>query len=106
MLETKGIALMIFTVLNVLGVGFLLYVLVQFWKEGHKSGEANRLRSRLSGYGVKPRVFVVSLPLTPESRLEDGRVIQFPVRGGDGQQHGDANDLPGRTRESSRSAAR
>jgi hypothetical protein len=106
MLEGKSIGLIIFTVINALGVAFLLYVLVKFWNEGHKSKGSARPTSELSVYGVEPRVFVVSAPLTPESCREDGRVIQFPVRGGDGEQHGDANDLPGRTRESSRSAAR
>jgi hypothetical protein len=30
-------AILIFTIVNGLGVVFLLYVLVQFWKEGHRS---------------------------------------------------------------------
>jgi hypothetical protein len=106
MLDTKGMALMIFTALNVLGVGFLVYVLVQFWKEGHKSEGANRLRNRMSAYGARPKVVVVTAPITTETRRKDGRMIQFPVRVGNGQQHGDGNDFAGRTGKTSRSATR
>jgi hypothetical protein len=98
MLATKGMALMVFTVLNVLGVGFLLYVFAQFWKEGHQSASTIRARRRMSGYGIRPKVVVVTLPITAEARRENGRVVRFPVLAG--------SDLPGRTRETSRSAAR
>jgi hypothetical protein len=89
MLEARSISLIIFTALNALGIGFLLYVLVQFWKEGHKSTGVNHLGSHLSGYGAGPRVFAVTAPVTPESRREDGRVIRFPVRGMSEQQRCD-----------------
>jgi hypothetical protein len=98
MLETKGMALMIFTALNALGVGFLLYVLAQFWIEGHKSRSAIRARIRVSVNSAWPQVVVVTTPITAETRPADVRVIRFPVRAGD--------NLQGRTREASRSAVR
>ena len=39
-------AMMLFTLLNGLGVVFLMYVLVQFWKEGHKP-EKETARARV-----------------------------------------------------------
>ena len=106
MLEAKEMALMIFTMLNVTAVGFLLYVLVHFWKEGHKSGVTMRAGRIMSGYGDRPTVVVVTAPITCEACREDDGVIQFPVRSGSGQQHGDANNVLGRTREMPQSAAR
>jgi hypothetical protein len=98
MLGTKSMALVIFTALNALGVGFLLYVLAQFWKEGHKSGGTICARSKISVNSAGPLVVVVTTPITAETRSENGRVIRFPVRGGE--------DLPSRMRETAQSAAR
>jgi hypothetical protein len=106
MQETKGMALMIFTVLNVLGVGFLLYVLAQFWKEGHKSTDTIRARNRMSAYNARPQVVVVTAPINVEARRQDGRVIHFSVRNGSGRRSDGANDLPGRTHKPLQSAAR
>jgi len=105
MMEGKSIGLFIFTVLNALGVAFLLYVLVQFWNEGHRSEGANRRVRRLSAYGARPKVVIVTAPITSEALHEDGRVVRFPVRVRNEQQHGDGNDLPGRTSKTSRSVA-
>lgn len=86
MLEMKGTALLIFTGFNVMGLGFLLYVLVQFWKEEHKSGRTNRIRSRMSAYGAGPKVVLATSPIGAESRREGGGLIQFPVRANSEQQ--------------------
>jgi hypothetical protein len=89
MLEGKSIALIIFTALNALGVGFLLYVLVQFWKEEHKSKEARRRASQLSVHGAEPGVIVVTAPVPSRTPRQDTRLIRFPVRGETGQRRGD-----------------
>jgi len=89
MLEGKSIGLIIFTVLNALGLAFLLYALVHFWNEGHRSKGAVRHASEVSVYGAEPRVFVVSAPLPGETSREDACLIQFPIRGKMGQPPGD-----------------
>jgi hypothetical protein len=106
MLQGKSIALIIFTVLNAVGVAFLLYVLAQFWKEGHKSRGAARLRTELAAYDTKSRVVEASVLISAETRRDDGRVVQFPIRGESGQQHTDRNPVAGRTSKASRSVAR
>jgi hypothetical protein len=89
MLEGKSISLLIFTALNALGVGFLLYVLVQFWKEAHKSNRGTTRASEPSAHGVAQGVFVVSAPIAAGTRHEDGRLIRFPVRAEGRQRRGD-----------------
>jgi hypothetical protein len=89
MLEGKGIALIMFTALNGLGVVFLLYVLVQFWKEGQMSKRARRQGSQHSMHRGLPRDFVVNASLAAQTRRQNGRLIPFPVRGPSGQQCGD-----------------
>jgi hypothetical protein len=105
MLETRGLGLMIFMGINVAAVGFLLYVLVQFWREEHKSGKPDRLRSRMSAYGAGPEVIVALSPVARETRHQDARLIQFPVRTGNGQQRGEANGSADRTQNAPRSVA-
>jgi hypothetical protein len=58
-------AMMLFTLLNGMGVVFLVYVLVQFWKEGHRSEQPDA-RERLIEFSVKdkPTVVVVTHPLS------------------------------------------
>jgi hypothetical protein len=51
-------AMMLFTLLNGLGVVFLVYVLVQFWKEGHRS-EQPGARERVIEFSVKDKPTVV-----------------------------------------------
>jgi hypothetical protein len=54
-------AVMIFTVLNGLGIVFLLYVLVQFWKEQHRPMKPVE-RDKVVGFPMKerPTVLVVT----------------------------------------------
>ena len=63
--EEVQIAMMIFAVLNGLGVVFLVYVLVQFWKEGHRPIKP-AMRDRLVEFPVKdnPTVLVVTRPVS------------------------------------------
>jgi hypothetical protein len=58
-------AMMLFTLLNGLGVVFLVYVLVQFWKEGHRSKQFDA-RERVIEFAVerKPTVVVVTHPIS------------------------------------------
>ena len=97
---------MIFMALNVVAVGFLLYVLVQFWREEHKSGRPDRLRRRISAYGAGPEVIVAISPKGTETRRQTDRLIQFPVRAGTGQRLGEADNFGDRTHSASRSVAR
>lgn len=54
-------AMVIFTALNGMGVVFLLYVLVQFWKEGYRSQETGARRDAIAGFGMDgPDVIVVT----------------------------------------------
>jgi len=106
MMETRGLGLMIFMGINAAAVGFLLYVLVQFWREGHKLDRPDRLRSRMSAYGAGPEVIVAISPKGAEARRQTDRLIQFPVRAGNGQQHGEANSFADRTHNASKSVAR
>ena len=63
--EEVQIAMMIFAVLNGLGVVFLVYVLVQFWKEGHRPIKP-AMRDRLIEFPMKdsPTVLVVTHPVS------------------------------------------
>jgi hypothetical protein len=58
-------AMMLFTLLNGLGVVFLVYVLVQFWKEGHRSEQPDASGSVIE-FSVerKPTVVVVTHPIS------------------------------------------
>jgi len=58
-------AIMLFTLLNGLGVVFLVYVLVQFWKEGHRSKQSEA-RERVIEFSLerKPTVVVVTRPIS------------------------------------------
>jgi hypothetical protein len=56
-------AMMIFAVLNGLGIVFLVYALVQFWKEGRRSKGAVRQYETDFMREVKPEVIVVTHPI-------------------------------------------
>ncbi len=58
-------AIMLFTALNGLGVVFLVYVLVQFWKEGRRS-KNRAATAQVIEFAVKdkPTVFVVMHPIS------------------------------------------
>src|SRR5712671_5579494 len=88
MYEVKSVGLIIFMTLSALGVGFLLYALVHFWEEAHKSKKATSRGSELSVREVAQSVFVVSAPVAAGTRLENDRLIRFPVRGESRQQRG------------------
>ena len=71
----------IFLILNVIGVAFLFYVLVNFWVEGRhmKNGAlpAYRLSSR---YGSIHQVYVAMKPVELATQQPDRTsVVQFPV---------------------------
>jgi hypothetical protein len=106
MMETRGLGLMIFMGLNVAAVCFLLYVFVQFWREEHKSDRPDRLRSRMSAYGAGPEVIVALSPVAPQTRVQDGRMIQFPVRSANGRGIGETNRFAGQAHSASKSVAR
>jgi hypothetical protein len=106
MMETRGLGLMIFMGINVAAVGFLLYVLVQFWREEHKSGRQDRLRRRMSAYGAGPEVIIAISPKGAETRGQTDRLIQFRVRAGTGLQRGEANKFAGQAHKASKSVAR
>ena len=65
-------AMMLFTGLNGLGVVFLVYVLVQFWKEGHRS-----MKPGTSDHLIKfsqedrPTVIVVTRPICGGLQVAD-----------------------------------
>jgi hypothetical protein len=91
-------AMMLFTLLNGLAVVFLMYVLVQFWKEGHRSEQPDA-RERVTEFAVerKPTVVVVTHPISnnaygglsvvssraPLSSLQDGPIHGNSAREGD-----------------------
>jgi hypothetical protein len=88
-------AMMLFTLLNGLAVVFLLYVLVQFWKEGHRPTKpATRDRVIESSMKDRPTVVVVTHPI---SHFAHGglSVVSRQVRLSglqDGQLHRDSVD--------------
>jgi hypothetical protein len=70
--------MLIFVALNALGVAFLVYVLVQFWKEGHRPKRRARQKYAIEySQENKPEVIVVT-------RLISGglQVRPAPVSGG------------------------
>jgi hypothetical protein len=75
-------AMMLFTALNGMGVGFLVYVLAQFWKEGHRSEQPDA-RERLIEFSVKdkPTVVVVTRPISGGLQVEPAPV-SLSARGG------------------------
>ena len=77
--EGSPMAILIFTVLSGMGVAFLLYVLVNFWKEGKRAKHpAARSYRPLSLDSAKPEVFIATRPLTLETdRPTEHSVIRF-----------------------------
>jgi hypothetical protein len=58
-------AMMLFTALNGLGVVFLVYVLIEFWKEGHRPMRpAPRDRAIEFSMEDRPTVLVVTHPIS------------------------------------------
>ena|SRR5271165_567599 len=65
----------IFLVLNGMGVVFLLYVLANFWKEGHRTGDKGPLYAREFGWRDRAEVFVIKKPI---SNSEQGALSVIP----------------------------
>jgi hypothetical protein len=91
-------AMMLFTALNGLGVVFLVYVLIQFWKEGHRQMRpVPRDRAIEFSMEDRPTVLVVTHPISNFahgglsvvsrqvrlSGLQDGQLHQDPPDGAD-----------------------
>ena len=58
-------AMLLFTALNGMGVVFLLYVLVQFWKEGHRSKNGGTRQCAIEfAEENRPEVIVVTRPIS------------------------------------------
>jgi len=70
-------AILIFTVLNGMGVAFLLYVLVNFWKEGHRPKKAIRQFEIDFIRKDKPEVIVAAHPV---SHSAQGGLFVIPLR--------------------------
>jgi hypothetical protein len=73
-------AMTIFLVLSGLSVAFMLYVLVNFWKEGHRQPGSSWKHSKEPGRRDWAEVVVVTHPI---SHAAHGglSVIPFPVKG-------------------------
>jgi len=80
-------AIVIFTALNGMGVTFLLYVLAQFWKEGHRlrKGARRRFAAEFSEEN-KPQIFVVTHPI---SHSAYGGLSIVPMKACENNQDGD-----------------
>jgi hypothetical protein len=65
-------AMTLFNILNGLGVVFLVYVLVQFWKEGHRPMEP-ATSDRVIEFSVKerPTVVIVTRPISGGLQVAD-----------------------------------
>ena len=71
----------IFLVLNGMALVFMLYVLVNFWREGTRTARSGGGTYRLqSPYGRKSGVFVVTRPLeVAAGRPDNITAIRFPA---------------------------
>jgi len=74
-------AMTIFLMLNGLGLAFMLYVLVNFLKEGRRTPHGGTRMDKLQSlYGSEMKVFVAMQPVELTDRLPKGTaVISFPV---------------------------
>jgi hypothetical protein len=73
-----------FLVLNGMAVVFMLYVLVNFWKEGRRTAQGGmRSHQILSTRGINPEVFTITGPQEVAAR-RPGKpsLIRFPVAKG------------------------
>jgi hypothetical protein len=78
-------AITIFLVLNGLAVVFLLYVLANFWLDGHRAGNRRPTEERMSGVEEWGNVAVITHPISPAA--QGGlSVIPFRVAGKIGDQ--------------------
>jgi hypothetical protein len=73
--------MILFAAFDGAAVVFLLYVLVQFWKEGHKSSKARfREHGAFSRGANAPEVFLIRYSPMPEGSGTGAPLIQFPTR--------------------------
>jgi hypothetical protein len=73
-------AMILFTALNGAGVVFLLYVLVQFWIEGHRPNKAGARRHGTFSRGANvPEVFLLRYSPLPEGIGTGTPLIHFPT---------------------------
>jgi hypothetical protein len=70
----------IFLVLNGIGVGFMLYVFVNFWREGRQMRRSALRSNRLSAqFGNTQQVFVVTRAMGSGTEKPDtSSVVHFP----------------------------
>jgi hypothetical protein len=68
----------IFYLLNGLGVAFLLYVLANFWKDGHRPKNNVRGYAAEGGRGDRVDMIIVTLPI---SHSAPGGLSIIPFRG-------------------------
>ena len=88
-------AVLLFTGLNCLGVVFLVYVLVQFWKERHlPKNPAPRDKAMELSLQCKPTVTVVTHPISHSAHAELSVVSRQARTGGqqDRQHHRESAD--------------
>ena len=72
--------MILFTGLNIAGVVFLLYVLVQFWREGHKTSHSVfPRRGLISRYRTGPEVMLLRYSPLPEAGARAVELIPFPT---------------------------
>ena len=94
----RATAMTIFLMLNGLGLVFMLYVLVNFLKEGRRTQHGDARMDKLrSLYGSKVKVFVAMQAVELADRLPRGSaVIPFPVPEGHpvGEQPGPDGSRP------------
>ncbi len=71
----------VFLVLNGMALGFMIYVLVNFCKEGLRTSRGGlRQFKRESVYASRPPVFVVARPLEADARRAGkSSVVPFPT---------------------------
>lgn len=70
----------IFLMLNGIGVVFLLYVLANFWKEGHKAKNTDRKCAEEYGRREETDMIVVTYPISLSTQ---GGLSVIPFRGRD-----------------------
>jgi hypothetical protein len=73
--------IILLTAINGAGVVFLLYVLVQFWKEGHRASKTGfRRHGAFSRGSNAPEVFLLRYSPMPEGTGTGTPLIHFPTR--------------------------
>jgi hypothetical protein len=88
----------VFLVLNGMALVFMIYVLVNFWKEGVRASGGSLRKFKIeSVYASRPQVFVVTRPLEADARrAAKSSVVPFPAPkvGSEGQTGGTPGGRP------------